>query len=192
MKLLHIDSSIQGANSASRAISAAAVDALRARKPDLAVTYRDLAATPLGHLTQDVHASDEGKAVLAEFQAADIIVIGAGLYNFTIPSQLKAWLDRVIVRGETFSYGENGPKGLAGDKQVIVALARGNVYGTGTPYAAYEHAETLLRNLFGFLGVTELEVIVAEGLALGDDTRQASMAAALGQAAQVAPMLVPA
>jgi FMN-dependent NADH-azoreductase len=192
MKLLHIDSSIQGPNSASRAISAAAVAGLRAHDPRLEVSYRDLAAAPLSHLTLDVFASPDGQEILAEFQAADIIVIGVALYNFSIPSQLKAWLDRILVAGQTFRYGANGPEGLAGDKQAIVALARGNVYGEGTPYVSFEHAETLLRNVFGFIGLTNLEFVIAEGLALGEDTKQASMAAALARAGQIEPLLVPA
>ncbi len=192
MKILHIDSSIQGSSSASRAISAAAVEALRARDPDLKVSYRDLAATPLSHLTLDVFASTEGKAILEEFQAADIVVIGVALYNFSIPSQLKAWIDRILVKGQTFRYGENGPVGLAGDKQAIVALARGGTYGAGSPFASFEHAETLMRNVFAFVGIANFEFIVAEGLALGQDAREASIAAALERAGQVAPVLVPA
>lgn len=149
MKLLHIDSSIQGEASASRAISAAVVERLRAADPGLEVVYRDLIVSPLPHLTLDSFAGLQAKDILEEFQAADVVVIGAALYNFTIASQLKAWIDRILIAGQTFRYGENGPVGLAGGKRVIVALARGGVYGEGSPLAAWEHAETLLRTMLG-------------------------------------------
>ena len=127
----------------------------------------------------------ENGADVQQFLDADIVVIGAGFYNFTIPSQLKAWIDRIAVRGKTFSYDENGVKGLAAGKRVIIALARGNVYGEGSPFAAYEHAETLLRSIFGFVGVTDLEVIVAEGLGRGEDARKAAIAGALEQVSRL-------
>ena len=113
-----------------------------------------------------------------------VVVIGAGFYNFSIPSQLKAWIDRIAVKGKTFTYGESGPVGLAAGKRVIVALARGNVCGAGSPYAAYEHAETLLRSIFGFVGA-DVEVIVAEGLGRGEDARLAAIKGALAQARQL-------
>ncbi len=185
MRLLHLDSSIQSASSASRAVSAAVVAQLLSDDPELTVEYRDLVAAPLPHLTFETLSEREGKAILAQFQAADIIVIGAGLYNFTIPSQLKAWIDHILVAGETFRYGENGPEGLAGDKQVIVALARGAVYSEGSPLASFEHAETMLRNVLAFIGITRSEFIIAEGLKLGEEARQASLAAALDQAGRI-------
>jgi len=188
MRLLHLDSSIQGENSASRAIAAAVVEKLRAADPTLEIVYRDLAAAPLPHLTLGTFASDEGKAIMAEFQAADVLVIGAALYNFTLPSQLKAWIDRILVAGQTFRYGPNGAEGLAGGKRVIVALARGAVYGEGSPFAALEHAETLLRTVLGFIGIAAPEFIIAEGLAMGPEARQASLDAALEQAGHVAPV----
>ncbi|WP_426262107.1 FMN-dependent NADH-azoreductase, partial [Sphingomonas sp. DC1200-1] len=119
-----------------------------------------------------------------QFLDADIVVIGAGFYNFSIPSQLKAWVDRIAVRGKTFAYGENGPVGLVTGKRVIVALARGNVYGEGSPYSAYEHAETLLRSIFSFVGV-DVEVIVAEGLGRGEEARRSAIESALVQARQM-------
>jgi len=185
MKLLHLDSSIMGDGSASRAISAAVVERLREGNPGIAVTYRDLAATPLPHMNLDIFMSLDSGADVAEFLAADIVVIGAGFYNFTIPSQLKAWLDRIAVRGKTFAYDENGPKGLAAGKRVIIALARGNIYHEGSPYAAYEHAETLLRTIFSFIGVTDLEIIVAEGLGRGEEARRAAIDAALAHAGRL-------
>jgi FMN-dependent NADH-azoreductase len=198
MRLLHIDASIQGANSASRQLSAAVVERLRKATPGLQITYRDLAATPLAHLSgahlgamqgatpesptlqQDLAAS---QAALEEFLAADIVVIGAPMYNFTIPTQLKAWIDRIVVAGKTFRYGAEGPVGLAGNKRVIIAISRGGLYGPGAPAAVLEHLETYLRGVFGFIGVANPELIVAEGLMIGTEQRQQSMQHALQAAA---------
>jgi FMN-dependent NADH-azoreductase len=184
MKLLHLDSSIMGEGSASRAISAAMVERLREADPGLEVTYRDLAADPIPHMTLDAFLTLNSGAEVQQFLDADIVVIGAGFYNFSIPSQLKAWVDRIAVKGKTFTYGENGPVGLATGKRVIIALARGNVYGEGSPYAAYEHAETLLRSIFSFVGA-DVEVIVAEGLGRGEEARRAAIEGALVQARQM-------
>ena len=201
MNLLHLDSSILGANSASRVLSAAVVARLTAANADLNVTSRDLAAEPITHFTAEHFAAMNGggehdaplrpdlatsAAVLEEFLAADIVVIGVALYNFTISTQLKAWIDRIVIGGKTFRYGEKGPEGLAGDKRVILTIARGGFYGPGTPAASLEHAETYLRGVFAFLGVTKLEVIVAEGLRVSDDQRQAAMAGAREKIAELA------
>jgi FMN-dependent NADH-azoreductase len=196
MNLLHLDSSILGGNSASRSVSAAVVAKLKAANPALQVTYRDLAAHPIPHLSGAylgaTQAGPEGQhdaamqadlavseKVMEEFLAADIVVVGAGLYNFTIPSQLKAWVDRIAVAGKTFRYTEKGPEGLAGNKRVILALARGGMYGAGTPAASYEHGESYMRVVFGFLGVTNLQAVVAEGLAIGPEQREAGLKAAM-------------
>jgi len=187
VKLLHLDSSIQADASASRAVSKAIVQRLLSEWPDTEVNYRDLAASPLDHLTLALLAGREAAETLDEFLAADTIVIGAALYNFTIPSQLKAWIDRVLIAGKTFRYGANGPEGLAGGKRVVVALARGGLYGEGSPFAHFEHAETLLRGAFAFIGIPDAEFIVAEGLNLGEESRRAAIDAALGQAARLAP-----
>ncbi|HWI87371.1 MAG TPA: FMN-dependent NADH-azoreductase [Sphingomonas sp.] len=172
MKLLHLDSSITGDGSVSRQLTAAAVDRLRAADPAAEISYRDLVADPITHLTlHDFRAaSPESRALLDQFLASDVIVIGAPMYNFTLPSQLKAWLDRVLVAGETFAYGPEGPKGLAGGKRVIVVLSRGGVYSEGSPAAGYEHVETYLKAVFGFIGITP-EFVVAEGVAVGPDQR---------------------
>ena len=128
------------------------------------MTYRDLAAEPLSHLSgasfggragaapvprcqKDIAA---GQAALDEFLAADVIVIGAPMYNFTMPSQLKAWIDRIAVNGKTFRYTAAGPEGLAGNKRIIVAISRGGFYGAGAPAAAFEHLESYLKGVFGF------------------------------------------
>ncbi|MFF8801766.1 MULTISPECIES: FMN-dependent NADH-azoreductase [unclassified Methylobacterium] len=194
MKLLHVDGSILGAHSVSRTVSAAIVDRLRSENPGLAVAYRDLARAPLPHLsgavltgaqpnatnTPDIqHDVDLGRQALDEFLAADIVVIGAPLYNFTLSSQLKAWIDRILVAGVTFRYGPSGAEGLAGSKRVIVALARGGLYGPGTPAAAAEHAETYLRTVLAFIGITAPEFIVAEGIALGSEARERALTGAL-------------
>jgi FMN-dependent NADH-azoreductase len=194
MKLLHIDPSILGANSASRQVSAKVVERLKAVTPNLSVTYRDLAAAPLSHLSGEHLAAaqgavpespelqkdiTEGQAALDEFLAADVVVIGAPMYNFTMPSQLKAWIDRIAVNGKTFRYTAAGPEGLAGNKRVIVAISRGGVYGAGAPAAAFEHLETYLRGVFAFIGVTNPEFIVAEGLNIGPEQREKAMQGAI-------------
>lgn len=180
MKLLHIDSSILGDNSVSRSLTASIVARLKAADPALAVTHRDVAKEPLSHLDilslpgDGSNGAVASAAVLDEFLAADIVVIGAPMYNFTLPSQLKAWIDRVVVAGKTFSYGANGAEGLAGGKRVIIAVTRGGLYGTGSPAAALEHLETYLAGVFGFIGITP-EFIVAEGVQRGPEQRAASL-----------------
>lgn len=196
MKLLHLDSSVLGPHSVSRQVSAAIVDRLRQANPALDITYRDLTETPLAHLSGSHLAAAQGApapaelapdlaasaAALDEFLAADIVVIGAPMYNFTIPSQLKAWIDRILVAGKTFSYGANGPQGLAGGKRVIVAISRGGYYGAETPYAAGEHLETYLRWVFAFIGITNPEFIFADGIQIGPDHREKAIAGALQSA----------
>jgi len=193
MKLLHIDSSVLGPHSVSRQVSAAIVDRLRQATPSLDTVYRDLTQTPLAHLSGSHLAAAQGAptpaelgpdlaasaAVLNEFLAADVVVIGAPMYNFTIPSQLKAWIDRILVVGKTFQYGANGPQGLAGAKRVIVAISRGGYYGADTPTAAGEHLETYLRWVFGFIGITDPEFISADGIQVGPDHREKALAGAL-------------
>jgi FMN-dependent NADH-azoreductase len=193
MKLLHIDSSVLGPHSVSRQVSAAIVDRLRKATPHLDVSYRDLTLTPLAHLSGSHLAAGQGavpeaalqpdiaagQAVLEEFLAADIVVLGAPMYNFTIPSQLKAWIDRILVAGKTFKYGADGVTGLAGNKRVIVAISRGGFYGAGTPAAVGEHLETYLRWVFGFIGVTHLEFISADGIQVGPEHREKAVADAL-------------
>jgi FMN-dependent NADH-azoreductase len=194
MKLLHIDASILGANSVSRQVSAAVVERLRRATPDLDIVYRDLTAAPLSHLSGDHFAAAQGavpetpalqkdvaasQAALDEFLAADIVVIGAPMYNFTIPSQLKAWIDRILVAGKTFRYGANGPEGLAGGKRVIISISRGGFYAAGAPAAAAEHLETYLRSVFAFIGVANPEIIVAEGLQIGPEQRVKALEGAL-------------
>lgn len=174
MNILHLDSSIQGEASASRSLSAAVVERLRSAHPEAAISYYDLAATPIAHLTLDAFRKEEAEAILAEFLASNIVVIGAAFYNFTIPSQLKAWLDRLFVAGRTFRYVDGRPEGLAGGKRVIVALARGNMYHPGSPLSSSEHAETLLRDMFAFIGITA-EFVIADGVDYSADGRLATI-----------------
>ena len=183
MELLHLDSSIQGNASVTRIVSAAVVKRLCADIADLHVSYRDLVAAPIDQLTMTALGDAQAQMLVDEFLAADIVVIGAPLYNFTISSQLKAWVDRIVMAGRTFRYVENGSEGLAGGKRVIVALARGGVYSEGSPIAADEHAETLLRTIFRFVGINDPEFIVAEGVALGAEPRRTAIEVALKQAA---------
>ena len=180
MKLLHIDSGILGEHSVSRRLTAAVVAQWTADVPDLDVTYRDLAAEPLDHLSGAVVASGfaDGAAALEEFLAADVIVVGAPMYNFTIPSQLKAWIDRLAVQGKTFRYTESGPVGLAGGKTLIVVSTRGGFYGADTPLAGLDHQEAYLRTVFGFLGITDIRFLRAEGVAISPDHKTAAIAAA--------------
>jgi FMN-dependent NADH-azoreductase len=193
MKLLHLDSSVLGPHSVSRQVSAAIVDRLRKTHSGLEVAYRDLTTTPLAHLSGSHLAASQGAAadaslqpdiaagqqVLEEFLSADIVVLGAPMYNFTIPSQLKAWIDRILVAGKTFKYGAAGVEGLAGNKRVIVAISRGGFYGPGTPAAVGEHLETYLRWVFGFIGVKDPEFISADGIQVGPEHREKAVAGAL-------------
>ena len=182
MTILHIDSSISGENSASRAVSASIVEQLKTAQWGEQIVYRDLASEPLSHLTLDAFADT---SVLDEFLAADTIVIGAPMYNFTLPSQLKAWIDRILVAGKTFRYTENGPDGLATGKRVIVALARGGFYDSASPAASLEHLESYLRGVFNFIGI-EPEFVAADGLNISPDHREASIKQALGETIRLA------
>ena len=194
MKLLHIDSSILREGSASRRLSAAIVAAFAQAAPDLEIVRRDLDVDPIPHLdsrrlptVRPANAPQgatgvpdpDGASALEEFLAADIVVIGAPMYNFTIPSQLKAWIDRILIAGKTFRYSEAGPVGLAGGKRVIIASSRGGLYAPGMPFAANDFQEQYLRAVFAFIGVEDVEIVRAEGLALGPEQRDAAVQAAL-------------
>ena len=182
MTILHIDSSINGDNSASREVSGSIVKQLKGALWGEEVVYRDLAANPLPHLTLEAFADT---STLDEFMAADTIVIGAPMYNFTLSTQLKSWIDRLMVAGKTFRYTENGPEGLAGGRRVIIAIARGGVYSADAPAAALEHLETYLRGVFNFMGI-EPEFVIAEGLNLSLDHRVAAIEQAIGETFRLA------
>ncbi|MDP2033081.1 MAG: NAD(P)H-dependent oxidoreductase [Polaromonas sp.] len=193
-KLLHIDSSILGGNSVSRQLTAQIVASWRASHPATEVSYLDLAVDTPSHLSAESlgfrmpagsDLSDMQKrenavseALVAQFLAADVIVVGAPLYNFSTPTQLKAWIDRVAQVGRTFSYTDKGPVGLAGGKTVIVASTRGGMYSTSDAGNAMEHQESYLKTVFGFFGITDVRFVRAEGLAMGDAAKAAALAAA--------------
>jgi len=179
VKILQIDSSITGDQSVSRQLTARIVESLRAASPGATVTYRDLAGQPLPHHALAHVESDRAakQASLEEFLDADVVVVGAPMYNFSIPSQLKAWIDSILVAGTTFQYTEKGPQGLAGGKRVIVASSRGGVYSNG-PFATMDHQETYLAGVFAFIGIDNVEFVRAEGLNLGADARQNAIAGA--------------
>lgn len=210
MKLLHIDSSLLGDKSVSRELSAAVVKAWRAQQPGLQVTYRDLAAVPPPQLTGEALSvmkfgqpaagiAAQGQADLAqmevllqEFLASDVIVIGAPMYNFSIPSQLKTWIDALAQPGRTFAYTEQGPRGLASGKRVVIASSRGNRYSQ-PPMSAKDFQEPYLKAVLGFMGITDIEVVRAEGVNLGPAQREAALADAhSGIAALFATQGVPA
>lgn len=182
MTILHLDSSINGENSASRELSRSIVEQIKSAQWGEKIVYRDLAANPLPHLTLEAFADS---SILDEFFAADTIVIGAPMYNFTLPTQLKAWIDRVVIAGKTFQYGANGTEGLAKGKRVIIALARGGFYGEGSPAAAFEYLESYLRSVFNFIGI-EPEFVAADGLAVSPEQRAESIEQALGETVRLA------
>lgn len=191
MKLLHIDSSILGDNSASRQLSRQVVDAWQAAEPSAVVTYRDLAADAISHFSSNTlvaagttaelrdavqqHEAELSASTLAEFIAADAVVIAAPMYNFTIPTQLKAWIDRVAVAGQTFRYTEAGPEGLCGGKKVVIVSTSGGIHAGQASGIAHEE---YLKLVLGFLGITDIEIVRAEGLAYGEEVRNNAITAA--------------
>ena len=194
MKLLHIDSSILGDNSASRQLSREVVEAWKAAEPGITVTYRDLAADAISHFSAQTlvaagtsaelrdaalkYEADLSAETMAEFQAADALVIAAPMYNFSIPTQLKAWIDRIAVAGQTFRYTEAGFEGLCGGKKLVIVSTAGGLHA-GKPSGAGH--EDYLKVMFGFLGITDIEIVRAEGLAKGDDMRNKGMSEAHAQ-----------
>jgi FMN-dependent NADH-azoreductase len=202
MKLLQIDSSVLGAGSASRALTAAIVARQVKLHSGLEVIYRDLASDAALHLSPAHLAAWQGQAVsdpqlgadlskggayMQELVDADVIVIGAPMYNFSVPSQLKAWIDRVVVAGKTFRYGANGPEGLVSSaKKVFIASSRGNVYASGSPNAPLDHHENYLTSVLRFIGLADINVIRAEGLGLSPAAREAAMGKAREQIAAIA------
>lgn len=196
--ILLLESSLFPAGmSASRAVAAALAD----QNPGAAIVRRDLAADPLPHadltmlsgwMTPADQRSPEQAAAVARSQqvidellAADLIVIGAPMYNFSIPSSLKAWIDHIAIAGQTFRYNEQGrPEGLVSGKKVIVLASRGGVYSEG-PMAAFNHQDTYLRAVLGFLGMTDLTVIDVERQKMGAEPAEQARGAAIGQLGQL-------
>jgi FMN-dependent NADH-azoreductase len=194
MKLLHVDSSVLGANSVSRQLTAEIVAEWRKNHPDTTVDYLDLAVDTPNHFNADALGIKAGvqaspteaqrrenavsERLVSQFLASDVIVIGAPLYNFSVPTQLKAWIDRLAQVGRTFSYTDKGPVGLAGGKTVIVASSRGGIYSTSEAGQAMEHQESYLKAILGFFGITDVRFVRAEGVAMGDAPKAAALSAA--------------
>ena len=185
MKLLHIDSSLLGAQSVSRQLSRAAVQAWCAADPTMRVAYRDLAVAQPPQLTgvlvramkfQEAasKAADDMRfmeELLVEFLEADAVVIGAPMYNFSIPTQLKAWLDALAQPGRTFAYTPEGPRGLAGAKRVVIASSRGGIYST-PQMNSKDFQEPYLVAVLNFMGITKIDIVRAEGVNLGEAQRE--------------------
>jgi len=184
MKVLHIDSSILGDASVSRQLSQAIVSQLQAKHADATVEYLDLAKQTIPHLTaeilmgQDAEQAALGEKIIQQYLEADVVVVGAAMYNFGLPSTLKAWIDRISVAGKTFKYTENGPVGLAGEKKAYIASSRGGVYGENSPA---DFQEGFLKTVFNFTGVSDVEIIRAEGVNMGAESKDQAIASALAQ-----------
>src|ERR1700730_9262090 len=198
MKLLRIDSSARS-SSITRQLTAKFVEEWKKNHPAGEVIQRDLATTILPHITDHwagahlepsqltpaqrnyLSMSDH---LIEELQAADTIVIGAPMYNFAIPSPLKAWIDQIVRRGKTIGYGPSGARGLLGNKRVIVVTARGGAYEKGTPAEKFDFQEPYLRHIFGFIGLTDVTFIHAENQLR--EGAGSALAAVLEQIGQVA------
>ena len=179
MKLLQIDSSAR-TSSVTRRLTAKFAEEWRKNHPDGEVIQRDLSATILPQITDDWNATqlEESKRtpahrsylstsdeLIEELEAADTVVIGAPMYNFTIPSSLKAWIDQIVRLGKTVGYGPNGPQGLLARKKVVVITSRGGAYEKGTAKGAFDFQEPYLRHILGFIGLTDVTFIHAENQA---------------------------
>ncbi|VVN22832.1 NAD(P)H-dependent oxidoreductase [Pseudomonas fluorescens] len=191
MKLLHIDSSILGDNSASRQLSSEVVKAWQTAEPSSVVTYRDLATDAISHFSSTTlvaagttaelrnaaqqHEAELSASTLAEFIAADAVAIAATMYNFTVPTQLKAWMDRVAVAGQTVRYTDAGPEGLCGGKKVVIVSTSGGIHAGQASGIAHEE---YLKLVLGFRVITDIEIVSAEGLAYGEDVSNNAMTAA--------------
>jgi len=195
--LLQINSSIFSSGGQSTQLADQFVAAWRANQPDAQVTVRDLAQQPLPHLdaqrvlaffaqpetrTPDQQAFvAESDALINELNQAEVIVIGLPMYNFGIPSTLKAYFDQIARAGVTFRYTENGPEGLLTAKKAYIFATRGGLYA-GTPL---DSQTGYVRNFLGFLGITDVEFIYAEGLNMGDLNKEAALAEAQQQIAKL-------
>jgi FMN-dependent NADH-azoreductase len=203
MKILHLDSSILGDASASRQLTRLAVDRLLQGDASTQVIHRDLGAQPVAHLTGEIlatrgtaaeHLNDLQRReaqldadLLRELEWADVLVIGAPIYNFTVPTGLKAWIDRVAVAGKTFRYTDKGPEGLVKGKKAILVATSGGIYTDSPVDGAYVG---YLKALLGFLGITDIEVVRAEGLAISDQVRAHAMAKAKGRIRELGPAAI--
>ncbi|WP_445504072.1 FMN-dependent NADH-azoreductase [Microvirga sp. G4-2] len=190
--VLVLNSSASGAASVSRQLVEQAVADLRAQDSNLRVVTRDLGTDPIPHLTLESAAALRGadpvnleqaaaqalsNELISELKAADVIVIGAPMYNFGIPSTLKAWFDYVLRAGLTFRYTEAGPEGLVTGKRAIVVESRGGLYSEG-PAQAMDSQEPHLRTMLGFIGITDVSFVRAERLAFGPEIRDQAIGGA--------------
>lgn len=182
-KLLFVTSSVFGENSKSRLIAAEFVEAWRKANPATETIRRDLTAATMPHLTQDTLAAamaeqrteaQRESAALAdrlieEVETADTIVIAAPMYNFSIPSTLKAWIDHILRAKRTFRYTEKGAEGLLKGKKVFIVTGRGGVYSGESPSRVMDFQEPYLRATLGFIGLTDITFIHVEGLSVSPD-----------------------
>ena len=182
-KVLHLLSSVNVHSSTSREIGGLLVDALKKTLPDAAFIRRDLVANPPLHIspeflfslgTPDAEALAASREFLAELRDADLLVIEAAMYNFTIPSTLKAWIDHIVRAGHTFKVGEQGPEGLLKNTKAILVLGSGWIYSEG-PAKSADYQEPYLRTVLGYIGITDVETIRIEGTALGEETKKAAL-----------------
>lgn len=196
MQILRIDSATTGEASVSRKLTDLIAAHFREKHPDAKWVERDFATDPLPHIDyittgairRPEEARDEAmkaafpaeRAVLDEFLASDIVILGVPMYNFSVPSSIKAWIDRLGVPGVTFKYSEAGPEGLAGGRRVIVASSRGGEYEMDGPF---EHQETYLRDVLGFIGVIDVEFIRAEKTGFGPEAVEQALTQAKEQIA---------
>jgi FMN-dependent NADH-azoreductase len=178
-RILLVESSPRGTGSFSRKLSNAIVEKLKAKSPGATVTVRDLTVQPTPHLEEshiaaffappekhsekDLQAIRHSDAAIAEIMAADTIVIGVAMYNFSIPSVLKAWIDHIVRANRTFRYSATGADGLVTGKKVFLAEATGGVYSDG-PMKSYDFAEPYLRTILGFMGMTDVTTFRVEGI----------------------------
>ncbi|TDY97346.1 UNVERIFIED_ORG: FMN-dependent NADH-azoreductase [Herbaspirillum seropedicae] len=191
--LLHIDSSARSGGSISRQLTASFAQQWQAKNPGGKVVHRDLAANALPHLSEsllgayfapaDARSAEQAEvikqsdALVDELLAADTIVIGVPMYNFAPPSTLKAWIDHVFRAGRTFSYTETGPVGLVKGKKAVIILSRGGKYSEG-PMEALDFQGKYLKSALGFIGITDVELVVAEGVSMGEEAAKAAVAGA--------------
>lgn len=196
MKLLHIDSSVLSDNSVSRQLTRNVVDQWKQRYPNLKVTYRDLAKQAPSHLSAEILGAAHvpldqqtlsqraelklSEELLEEFLAADVLILGAPMYNFSIPSQLKAWLDRVLVAGRTFKYTTTGPVGLVDGKRAVIVSSRGGIYSEG-PVHTMDHQESYLKTALGFVGIRDVTIIRTEGVNISREKREQAITRAQQQ-----------
>lgn len=208
LTILQLDSSPSGSASVSRELTRSLATTLTARVPGARLVHRDLVADPVPHLDDAAlvalgrseaaaarkpaveTAAMLNETLVTEFLAADIVIIGAPMYNFSVPTQLKAWIDRIAQAGRTFRYTAAGPEGLAGDKTVVIVSSRGGYYAGQPGEAALDHQEAWLRAVLGFLGITDVTIVRAEGAALSEVIRASAVATALAEGRDVTNRII--